>query len=60
MDIREAEAEFIRTIWLVAQCFVDDTYRGRTVDSSRLESDFEAAQCDRFVGIQTILRSRKR
>lgn len=45
MDISEAEkAEFIRTLWLIAQCFVDDAYSARTdVDVSQLKSGFDAA-----------------
>lgn len=45
MDLSEAEKiEFIRTLWLIAQCFVDDAYRGRTdVDVSQLKSGFDAA-----------------
>lgn len=45
MDISEAEkAEFIHTLWLIAQCFVDDAYSARTgVDGSQLKSGFEAA-----------------
>lgn len=45
MDISEAEkAEFIRTLWLIAQCFVDDAYSARTdVDTSQLKSGFDAA-----------------
>lgn len=48
MDHSEAEkAEFIRTLWLIAQCFVDDAFSGR-VDNvkphvSSQESGFEAA-----------------
>jgi hypothetical protein len=45
MDISEAEkAEFIRTLWLIAQCFVDDAYSAHTdVDVSQLKSGFDAA-----------------
>ncbi|MFA7307945.1 MAG: hypothetical protein WC026_14875 [Hyphomicrobium sp.] len=45
MDLSEAEkAEFIRTLWLIAQCFVDDAYSARTdVDVSQLKSGFDAA-----------------
>lgn len=45
MDISEAEKiAFIRTLWLIAQCFVDDAYSARTdVDSSALKSGFDAA-----------------
>ncbi|MGE0052946.1 MAG: hypothetical protein AB7S74_01945 [Hyphomicrobium sp.] len=45
MDLSEAEKiEFIRTLWLIAQCFVDDAYSVRTdVDGSQLKSGFEAA-----------------
>lgn len=29
MDLSEAEKiEFIRSLWLIAQCFVDDAYSG--------------------------------
>jgi len=45
MDLSEAEKiEFIRTLWLIAQCFVDDAYSARTdVDVSQLKSGFDAA-----------------
>ena len=45
MDLSDAEKiEFIRTLWLIAQCFVDDAYSARTdVDFSLLKSGFEAA-----------------
>ena len=45
MDLSEAEKiEFIRTLWLIAQCFVDDAYSARTaVDVSQLKSGFESA-----------------
>lgn len=48
MDISEAEkADFIRTLWLIAQCFVDDAYsireEGKNCDVSQLKSGFEAA-----------------
>jgi hypothetical protein len=45
MDLSEAEKiEFIRTLWLIAQCFVDDAYTARTdVDALQLKSGFEAA-----------------
>ncbi len=45
MDLSETEkAEFIRTLWLIAQCFVDDAYSARTdVDDSPLKSGFDAA-----------------
>lgn len=45
MDLSEAEkTEFIRTLWLIAQCFVDDAYSARTdVDVSQLKSGFDAA-----------------
>ena len=45
MDISDAEkAEFIRTLWLIAQCFVDDAYSGdATHDVSQLKSGFDAA-----------------
>ena len=45
MDLSEAEKiEFIRTLWLIAQCFVDDAYSARTdVDGYQLKSGFEAA-----------------
>jgi hypothetical protein len=48
MDLSEAEkAEFIRTLWLIAQCFVDDAFSGRaegeSCDVSQLKSGFEAA-----------------
>jgi hypothetical protein len=53
MDLSEAEkAEFIRTLWLIAQCFVDDADSG-TADNVRphfssLESGFEAANVIRL------------
>lgn len=42
MDLTDAEKiEFIRTLWLITQCFVDDAYSARTdVDSSALKSSF--------------------
>lgn len=48
MDLSEAEKiEYIRTLWLIAQCFVDDAYSGRAEsakpDISQLKSGFEAA-----------------
>ncbi|MCC7253614.1 hypothetical protein [Hyphomicrobium sp.] len=48
MDLSEAEKiEFIRTLWLIAQCFVDDAYSGRAesekCDVSSLKSGFEAS-----------------
>lgn len=48
MDLSEAEKiEFIRTLWLIAQCFVDDAYSVRTerenCDVSQLKSGFDAA-----------------
>ncbi len=45
MDLSETEkTEFIRTLWLIAQCFLDDAYSARTdVDVSQLKSGFEAA-----------------
>ena len=45
MDLNEAEkAEFIRTLWLIAQCFVDDAYSGSAApDVSQLKSGFDAA-----------------
>jgi len=45
MDLSDAEKiEFIRTLWLIAQCFVDDGYSVRTdVDVSQLKSGFDAA-----------------
>lgn len=45
MDLSEAEKiAFIRTLWLIAQCFVDDAYSARTdVDVSQLKSGFDAA-----------------
>lgn len=45
MHLSDAEKiEFIRTLWLIAQCFVDDAYSARTdVDVSQLKSGFEAA-----------------
>lgn len=44
-DLSEAEKiGFIRTLWLIAQCFVDDAYSARTdVDGSQLKSGFDAA-----------------
>jgi len=48
MDISEAEKiEFIRTLWLIAQCFVDDAYSNSAerakLDVSKLKSGFDAA-----------------
>lgn len=48
MDMSEAEkAEFIRTLWLIAQCFVDDAYSSEAErekgDVSQLKSGFAAA-----------------
>ena len=48
MDLSEAEKiEFIRTLWLIAQCFVDDAYsrrgEGEKPHVSSLKSGFEAA-----------------
>lgn len=48
MDLSEAEKiEFIRTLWLIAQCFVDNAYSGRPEsakpDVSSLKSGFEAS-----------------
>jgi hypothetical protein len=48
MDLSDAEKiEFIRTLWLIAQCFVDDAYSGRAEstkpDISQLKSSFEAS-----------------
>ena len=48
MDLSEAEKiEFIRTLRLIAQCFVDDAYSGRAesekCDVSSLKSGFDAA-----------------
>lgn len=47
MDLSEAEKiEFIRTLWLIAQCFVDDGHSGRVEnrkpDISQLKTGFEA------------------
>jgi hypothetical protein len=53
MDLSEAEkSEFIRTLWLIAQCFVDDAFSGRA-DSvkphiSSLKSGFAAANVIRL------------
>ena len=57
MDLSEAEKiEFIRTLWLIAQCFVDDAYSGRTaVDVSQLKSGFDAAN---FVNLSAIKQTR--
>jgi len=54
MDLSAAEkVEFIRTLWLIAQCFVDDAYSARTVvDVSQLKSGFEAANVVDFSGIK--------
>jgi len=48
MDLSEAEKiEFIRTLWLIAQCFVDDAFsesaESAKPDVSQLKSGFEAA-----------------
>jgi hypothetical protein len=44
MDLSEAEKiEFIRTLWLIAQCFVDDAYSGNAEPNvAPLKSGFEA------------------
>lgn len=47
MDLSEAEKiEFIRTLWLIAQCFVDDAYSrqkaGGKPHISQLKPGFEA------------------
>lgn len=44
MDLSAAEkVEFVRTLWLIAQCFVDDAFSARTdVDVSQLKSGFDA------------------
>ena len=53
MDLSEAEkAEFIRTLWLIAQCFVDDAFSG-SADSAKahissLKSGFDAANVVRL------------
>lgn len=53
MDLSEAEkAEFIRTLWLIAQCFVDDAFsittESKNCDVSSLKSGFEAANVIEF------------
>ncbi len=48
MDLSDAEkVEFVRTLWLIAQCFVDDAYSGSAegprANVVALKSGFEAA-----------------
>ncbi|MFG1289600.1 hypothetical protein [Xanthobacter versatilis] len=48
LDINEAEKiEFVRTLWLIAQSFVDDAYSGKSdgtgCNTDRLKTGFEAA-----------------
>jgi hypothetical protein len=57
MDLSEAEkAEFIRTLWLIAQCFVDDAFSGRADSAkplaSSLKSGFEAANVISFPAVK--------
>jgi hypothetical protein len=57
MDLSEAEKiEFIRTLWLIAQCFVDDAFSGRA-DSikphiSSLKAGFDAANVIKFPAVK--------
>ncbi len=57
MDLSEAEkAEFIRTLWLIAQCFVDDAFSGRAESAkphiSSLKSGFDAANVISFPAVK--------
>ncbi|WP_144083528.1 hypothetical protein [Hyphomicrobium nitrativorans] len=53
MDLSEAEKiEFIRTLWLIAQCFLDDASSGKAEiakpDISQLKAGFASANVINF------------
>jgi hypothetical protein len=57
MDLSEAEkAEFVRTLWLIAQCFVDDAFSGRAESEkphvSSLKSGFDRANVIKFSAVK--------